>query len=71
MTQKELFRAIVGMMIIGSVLLGILVTPWAFAFTLFIGVNMFQSSFTRFCPMDNMLRRTGRAECPDAKRQTA
>ncbi len=71
MTQKELFRVIVGTMIVASVLLGIFVTPWAFAFTLFIGVNMFQSSFTHLCPMDNLLRRTGRAECPDARSQGA
>jgi hypothetical protein len=67
MTQKELFRAVVGPMIIVSTLLGIFVTPWALAFTLFIGVNMFQSAFTNFCPMDNMLRRSGRPGCPEVQ----
>jgi hypothetical protein len=47
-------------MILGSVLIGLLVTPWAFAFTLFIGANMFQSAFTRFCPMDMILKKTGK-----------
>ena len=68
MTQKETFRAVVGMMIIGSLAAGAFVTPWALLFTTFIGVNMFQSAFTRFCPLDNILRRTGMAECPSAAR---
>ncbi|MFH1680003.1 MAG: DUF2892 domain-containing protein [Candidatus Eisenbacteria bacterium] len=67
MTQKEAFRAMVGLMIVGSLALGVLVTPWAFVFTAFIGLNMFQSAFSRFCPLDNLLRRTGMAGCPEAK----
>ena len=67
MTQKEGFRAVVGLMILGSLALGVFVTPHAFLFTTFIGVNMFQSAFTRFCPLDNILKKTGMAECPDAR----
>lgn len=28
-------------------------------FTAFVGFNLFQSGFTRFCPMDMMLKKTG------------
>jgi Inner membrane protein YgaP-like, transmembrane domain len=28
-------------------------------FTAFVGVNLFQSGFTRFCPMDMMLKKMG------------
>jgi hypothetical protein len=28
-------------------------------FTAFVGFNLFQSGFTRFCPMDIMLKRFG------------
>ena len=28
-------------------------------FTAFVGANLFQSGFTRFCPMDSILRRLG------------
>ncbi|MBZ0266718.1 DUF2892 domain-containing protein, partial [bacterium] len=46
MKQADLFRVIVGIMITTSVALGYWVNPWWFAFTAFIGVNMFQSAFT-------------------------
>lgn len=66
MTQKEAFRVVVGLMILGSLALGRFVTPYAFLFTVFIGLNMFQSAFSRFCPLDMILRKTGMAECPDS-----
>jgi len=28
-------------------------------FTLFVGANLFQSGFTRFCPLDTILRKLG------------
>ena len=28
-------------------------------FTAFVGFNLFQSGFTRFCPMDTMLKKMG------------
>lgn len=63
MTQNDLFRIIVGTMIAGSLALGWLVTPYALFFTAFIGLNMFQSAFTGFCPMDMLLRKTGKPPC--------
>lgn len=71
MTQKDLFRVIVGLMILGSLAIGRFVTPYALLFTAFIGLNMLQSGFTRFCPMDNILRATGRPEIPGAAPRTA
>ena len=62
MKQGDLFRVIVGTMITASVALGHWVNPWWFAFTAFIGVNMFQSAFTHFCPMDMFIRKTGLPE---------
>ncbi len=32
-------------------------------FTAFVGFNLFQSGFTRFCPMDKILARFGLKEC--------
>ena len=28
-------------------------------FTAFVGANLFQSGFTRFCPLENILRKCG------------
>ena len=55
MRQRDLFRVIVGAMILASVALGHWVSPWWFLFTTFIGANMMQSGFTRFCPMEMFL----------------
>jgi len=62
MRQGDLFRVIVGSMILASVILGHWVNPWWYAFTAFIGANMLQSAFTHFCPMDMIIRRTGLPE---------
>ncbi len=62
MTQRDLFRVIVGSMILGSVALGWWVSPKWFLFTVFIGANMFQSAFTHFCPMDMLMKKTGLPE---------
>ena len=69
MTQKEYFRAIVGVMILGSLVIGMLGHRNALFFTAFIGVNMLQSAVTGFCPLDSILRRTGLVECPDVKKK--
>ena len=37
-------------------------------FTLFVGANLFQSGFTRFCPMDSILRKLGVPETEGACR---
>jgi hypothetical protein len=59
MRQRDLFRVVVGLMILASVALGTWVSPYWFLFTTFIGLNMFQSAFTRFCPLDMILKKTG------------
>jgi len=50
---------IAGAFVIMSVLLGIYVNPLFLWFTLFVGLNLFQSAFTRWCPMMAILRRAG------------
>ena len=42
-----------------SLAIGYWVTPWAFLFTAFIGVNLIQSSFTKWCLMEDILKGTG------------
>jgi len=58
-TINEGLRAVAGVFILLSVALGIWVTPWWFAFTAFVGLNLFQSAFSRWCPMMVFLRRLG------------
>ncbi|MFH1763865.1 MAG: DUF2892 domain-containing protein [Gemmatimonadota bacterium] len=45
-------RRIAGVFILISLTLGYWVNPWFFLFTAFVGLNLFQSSFTKWCPME-------------------
>ena len=59
MTVERSLRMIAGAFVAGSVLLGIYVSPLFLWFTLFVGLNLFQSAFTQWCPMMAILRRAG------------
>ncbi|HOZ80166.1 MAG TPA: DUF2892 domain-containing protein [Ferruginibacter sp.] len=52
-------RAIAGLFIIISVLLGMYVHINWLWFTLFVGANLFQSAFTRWCLMEDILKKLG------------
>jgi hypothetical protein len=58
-TIDEALRGIAGLFVLLSVVLGIWVSPWFFAFTAFVGLNLLQSAFTKSCPMMHILRRAG------------
>jgi hypothetical protein len=59
MTIETSLRLIAGFFVTASVLLGIYVNPMFLWFTLFVGLNLFQSAFTGWCPMMAILRRAG------------
>ena len=59
MTVERSLRMIAGAFVAASVLLGIYVSPLFLWFTLFVGLNLFQSAFTQWCPMMTILRRAG------------
>jgi len=60
MTINEALRGIAGVFIMLSVALGVsLNQPWFFAFSAFVGLNLFQSAFTGWCPMMSILRAVG------------
>ncbi len=65
MTVNQGLRAVAGLFILLSVALGLWVNHWFFAFTAFVGLNLLQSAFTRWCPMMTFLRKAG---CPDDER---
>ena len=59
MTVNEWLRAIAGTFVLLSLALGWFVHPGFYLFTAFVGVNLLQSAFTRWCPMMSILRRLG------------
>jgi len=66
-------RMIAGFFVILSVALGWFVSPWFYLFTAFVGLNLFQSAFTNWCPMMSILRMAGvrEATCPATSEEKA
>ena len=60
MTIENKIRAIAGTFILASLGLGYLHSPYWHLFTAFVGLNLLQSAFTGFCPMEGLLRRVQR-----------
>jgi len=61
-TVNDALRGIAGVFIVLSLALGHWVHPGFYLFTAFVGLNLFQSAFTRWCPMMVLLRRLGLPE---------
>ena len=59
MTIERYLRLIAGFFVMLSVALGYWVHPAWFLFTAFVGLNLFQSAFTNWCPMMTFLRKAG------------
>ena len=59
MTVDRLLRLIAGFFVMLSVLLGWTVSPYFLLFTAFVGLNLFQSAFTNWCPMMMFLQKLG------------
>ncbi len=59
MKMNDWIRAIAGTFIVASLLLAHYVNPNWLWFTGFVGVNLFQSAFTKWCLMEKILKRIG------------
>jgi hypothetical protein len=64
MNSWRIVRMFAGLFILLSLALGVpgnplFVSPWWLAFTAFVGVNLLQSAFTRWCPLEIILRKLG------------
>lgn len=52
-------RLIAGVFILATLMLGHYVCEWWYLFTAFVGLTLFQSAFTNWCPMMAFLRKMG------------
>jgi hypothetical protein len=59
MTVEAALRAVAGLFVMLSLALGWFVHPYWFLFTAFVGLNLFQSAFSGWCPMMTVLRKAG------------
>jgi Inner membrane protein YgaP-like, transmembrane domain len=59
MTTERIVRIIAGMLVLASLLLARYHNPNWLWFTAFVGLNLLQSGFTRFCPLEMILKKAG------------
>jgi hypothetical protein len=64
MNAERIVRIVAGAFVMLSLLLGVegsplFVSSYALWFTAFVGFNLFQSGFTKFCPLNNILAKLG------------
>ena len=55
MCPDVIIRRFAGVFVLVSLTLGYLISPYWYLFTAFVGVNLVQSSFTGFCPLERVL----------------
>lgn len=59
MKMEHVIRIIAGTFILASLALGTWVNHYWYLFTAFVGLNLFQSGFTKWCLMEDILRKFG------------
>jgi hypothetical protein len=59
MKMEQWIRVIAGTLILISVTLGYFYHPYWYFFTVFVGINLLQSAFTKWCLMENILEKLG------------
>jgi hypothetical protein len=64
MTVERYIRSMAGFFVLLSLALGLDISPifvskWFLAFTAFVGLNLFQSGITGFCPPSILLKKLG------------
>jgi hypothetical protein len=59
MTVERALRLIAGSFVLLSLALGHYASPYWYLLTAFVGLNLFQSGLTTWCPMMTFLRKLG------------
>lgn len=57
MKIQLLIRRLAGTLVLTGVGLGYFVSPYWLLLTVFVGLNLFQSSFTNFCPVEKVIEK--------------
>jgi hypothetical protein len=60
--KERIVRAVAGTFVLLSISLAYFVNVYWLDLALFVGLNLLQSSFTRFCPLEKILERAGVGE---------
>ena len=57
--KERIVRAVAGIFVLTSILLAIFVNIYWLSLAGFVGLNLFQSSITKFCPLEFFLEKAG------------
>lgn len=57
--RERVVRAVAGTMVLISITLAYVVSIYWLGLAAFVGLNLLQSSFTRFCPLEIILDKAG------------
>lgn len=66
MCTERYVRLVAGTFVLTSAILARFVSPWFLLMTAFVGVNLFQSSLTDWCPLEFILKRLHVSDCAKA-----
>lgn len=57
MSVEHMIRILAGTLVLAGLILGLTVSPYFLIITAFVGLNLIQSAFTKFCPAEMILRK--------------
>lgn len=57
--KERIIRAVAGSFVLISILLSNYVSEYWLLLGIFVGINLVQSSFTKFCPLEKILDKAG------------
>jgi len=69
MDIERALRGIAGTVVLGSVALAVLHSPYWLGLTAFAGLNLLQSAFTNWCPMMWILEKAHMPHCGAPRRE--
>lgn len=67
MTVERTLRLMAGAFVLLSLALGYWVSPYWYLFTAFVGLNLFQSGITNWCPAMAILKKLGMKDVCEVK----
>lgn len=57
--KERIIRAVAGTLVLVSIALAYFVNIYWLGLAAFVGLNLLQSSFSRFCPLEKILEKAG------------
>jgi hypothetical protein len=64
MSRQQAVQVLAGSLVLISITLAAIVSPWWLLLALFVGLNLAQSGFTGFCPAEKIFARLGLEDRP-------